>query len=86
VLEWHPIGQEDRVSGRDRDELCIAAIAVLAQHLALHAELLAPCPAVAAVAAGQQVVKAYAVAHDRTGNLRPCLLHESCDFVTQCLW
>ena len=62
LLERDRVWQRVRVLRRHADEFRIAAIAVLADHLPGRAELLAPGAAVAAFAAGDEVVQAYALA------------------------
>ena len=70
-------------SFRHGDVLSIAAVAVLAEHLRLHAELLVAAVALLALAARHQVVQTHAVAGFDPSHLGADGLDHAGDFVTQ---
>jgi hypothetical protein len=61
VLEWNPVRKEENISTRNFDELGIASVAMLSNHLSFAAELFMTAAANAAATAADQIVHIHAV-------------------------
>ena len=60
VLEWNPVRKEENISTRDLDELGIAAVAILSNHLPADAELFVTAAAEITETAADQIVHIHA--------------------------
>ena len=69
LFERHHVRQRDGISLRNGNELGIAAIAMLAQHLAFATELLVSRAAIVALATSKQIVEAYPITDGDVGHL-----------------
>ena len=83
LLERDCVRQQVRVLRRHADEFRETAVAVLADHLPGRAELLATGAAVAALAAGDEVVQAHAVARTMRRNAGADGFNDARDLVAQ---
>src|SRR5207253_11104183 len=75
VLEWNPVRKEEHISTRNLDELGVASVAMLSNHLPFSAELFVTATAKIAATAADRRVHIHTLSGRNGVDVSPDILH-----------